>query len=179
MAERRRVGGRRRDDRRRDRPESEFEERVVHINPVSKTVKGGRSRSFNALVVVGDRQGRVGAGLGKAKEVADAIRKAVDEGKKNLIEVPLVGTTIPHEVTVRYSGARVLLKPASRGTGVIAGGPVRAVLELAGVQDVLSKSLGSSNPINVVRATLKALSELRTAAEVAEIRGKRVEEIIG
>lgn len=179
MAERRRVGGRRRDDRRRDRPEAEFEERVVNINPVSKTVKGGRSRSFNALVVVGDRNGRVGAGLGKAKEVSEAIRKAVEEGKKELIEVPLVGTTIPHEVTVRFKGARVMLKPASRGTGVIAGGPVRAVLELAGVQDVLSKSIGSNNPINVVRATLKALSQLRTAAQVAEIRGKSVEEIVG
>nr|WP_068142171.1 30S ribosomal protein S5 [Limnochorda pilosa] len=156
-----------------------MEERVVNINPVSKTVKGGRSRSFNALVVVGDRKGRVGTGLGKAKEVSEAIRKAVEEGKKNMVAVPLVGTTLPHEITVRYSGARVMLKPASRGTGVIAGGPVRAVLELAGVQDVLSKSLGSSNPINVVRATMKALSELRTAAQVAENRGKAVEEIVG
>lgn len=181
VAERRREGGRRREaaDRRRDHPDSDIEERVVSINPVSKTVKGGRSRSFNALVVVGDRKGRVGAGLGKAKEVSEAIRKAVDEGKKNMIDVPLVGTTIPHEITVRFSGARVMLKPASRGTGVIAGGPVRAVLELAGVQDVLSKSLGSSNPINVVRATMKALGELRTAAQVAEIRGKTVEEIVG
>lgn len=179
MAERRRVGGRRRDDRRRDRPEAEFEERVVNINPVSKTVKGGRSRSFNALVVVGDRNGRVGAGLGKAKEVSEAIRKAVEEGKKELVEVPLVGTTIPHEVVVRFKGARVMLRPASRGTGVIAGGPVRAVLELAGIQDVLSKSIGSNNPINVVRATLMALSQLRTAAQVAEIRGKSVEEIVG
>lgn len=180
MAERRREGGRRRDsDRRHNHPESEIEERVVNINPVSKTVKGGRSRSFNALVVVGDRKGRVGTGLGKAKEVSEAIRKAVEEGKKNMVSVPLVGTTLPHEITVRYSGARVMLKPASRGTGVIAGGPVRAVLELAGVQDVLSKSLGSSNPINVVRATMKALSELRTAAQVAENRGKTVEEIVG
>lgn len=180
VAERRREGGRRREaaDRRRDHPESDIEERVVNINPVSKTVKGGRSRSFNALVVVGDRKGRVGAGLGKAKEVSEAIRKAVDEGKKNMVGVPLVGTTIPHEVTVRFSGARVMLKPASRGTGVIAGGPVRAVLELAGIQDVLSKSLGSSNPINVVRATMKALGELRTAAQVAETRGKTVEEIV-
>ncbi|NLL49326.1 MAG: 30S ribosomal protein S5, partial [Firmicutes bacterium] len=140
----------------------ELQERLVNINPVSKTVKGGRTRSFSALVVVGDGNGMVGMGLGKAKEVPEAIRKATEEAKRNMIEVPMVKTTIPHEVTETYGGARVLLKPASEGTGVIAGGPVRAVLESAGVRDVLTKSLGSSNPINVVRATLKGLSSLRT-----------------
>ncbi len=157
----------------------EMEERLVSINPVSKTVKGGRTRSFSALVVVGDGRGKVGAGLGKAKEVSDAIRKAVEDAKKNLIEVPLVGTTIPHGVTERFSGAQIMLKPASEGTGVIAGGPMRAVLELAGVRDILTKSIGSSNPINVVRATLQGLSSLTTVEKVARLRGKNVSEILG
>jgi len=157
----------------------ELQERLVNINPVSKTVKGGRTRSFSALVVVGDGNGRVGAGLGKAKEVPEAIRKATEEAKRNMIDVPIVGTTIPHEVTATYGGARVLLKPASEGTGVIAGGPVRAVLESAGVSDVLTKSLGSSNPINVVRATIEGLSSLRTVEEVARLRGKTPGEILG
>ncbi len=157
----------------------ELQERLVNINPVSKTVKGGRTRSFSALVVVGDGNGKVGAGLGKAKEVPEAIRKATEEAKRNMIEVPIVGTTIPHEVTETYGGARVLLKPASEGTGVIAGGPVRAVLESAGVRDVLTKSLGSSNPINVVRATLEGLSSLRTVEDVARLRGKTPGEILG
>lgn len=156
----------------------ELEERVVSINPVSKTVKGGRNRSFSALVVVGDGQGHVGAATGKAKEVADAIRKGVENAKKNMIKVPMVDTTIPHEVTARFAGARILMRPASEGTGVIAGGPMRAVLECAGVRDVLTKSLGSANPMNVVKATMEGLKSLRTAEEVAAIRGKSVEEIL-
>lgn len=156
---------------------AELQERLVSINPVSKTVKGGRSRSFSALVVVGDGNGKVGAGLGKAKEVPEAIRKATEDAKRNMISVPIVGTTIPHEVTQTFGGARVLLKPASEGTGVIAGGPVRAVLETAGVRDVLTKSLGSANPINVVRATIEGLSSLRTVEDVARLRGKTPEEI--
>lgn len=156
----------------------DLEERVVSINPVSKTVKGGRTRSFAALVVVGDGRGHVGAGMGKAKEVADAIRKGVESAKKNMIRVPIVETTIPHEVNTRFAGARVLLRPASEGTGVIAGGAVRAVLEAAGVRDVLSKSLGSSNPMNVVKATMEGLKSLRTVEQVAAIRGKSVEEIV-
>lgn len=168
-------------NRKRIDPDSlgDLEERVVEINPVSKTVQGGRTRSFTAVVVVGDGKGHVGAGKGKAKEVSDAIRKGVEDAKKHMIEVPLVGTTIPHEVMSRFCGSRVLLKPASEGTGVIAGGSVRAVLELAGVRDVLTKALGSTNPVNVVRATIEALKQLRTAEEVARLRGKKVEEILG
>lgn len=148
----------------------ELEERVVAINRVTKVVKGGRRLRFAALVVVGDRNGRVGFGTGKAQEVPEAIRKAVESAKKNMIEVPMVGTTIPHEVRSEFGGAKVLLKPAVEGAGVAAGGAVRAVIELAGVADVTSKSLGSNTPINVVRATIDGLKKLRTSEEVAKLR---------
>lgn len=157
----------------------ELEEKVVAVNRVAKTVKGGRRMSFSALVVVGDRNGHVGAGMGKAQEVPDAIRKAIDDAKKKLIRVPMRGTTIPHEVLCQFGAGKVLIKPASAGTGVIAGGPIRAVLELAGVGDVLSKSLGSNNPINMVNATLEGLGRLKTAEEVAKLRGKTVDELLG
>lgn len=152
-------------------------ERVVSLNRVAKVVRGGRRFSFSALVVVGDGAGRVGAGLGKAGEVPEAIRKGVDDAKKHMIRVPMVGRTIPHEVLRKEGAALVLLRPASPGTGVISGGAMRAVVELAGIKDILTKSLGSNNPINTVRATMKALAELRTAEMVARARGKSLAEL--
>ena len=157
----------------------ELEDRVVSINRVTKVVKGGRRLRFAAIVVVGDKNGHVGFGTGKAQEVPEAIRKAIEDAKKNLIEVPMVDTTIPHEVIGRYSGGNILIKPAVAGSGVSAGGPVRAVLELAGVADVTSKSLGSSTPINMIRATVDGLLQLKRVEEVAKLRGKTVEEILG
>lgn len=164
--------------RRVEKPVSEFEESVVAINRVTKVVKGGRRFRFSALVVVGDRKGRVGFGTGKANEVPDAIRKAIEAAKNNLITVPIVNnTTLPHETIGRFGAGRVVLRPASEGTGVIAGGAIRQVLELAGVTDVLTKCLGSRTPINMVRATFAGLTELRTVEEVAKLRDLKISEV--
>ncbi|HAQ63478.1 MAG: 30S ribosomal protein S5 [Clostridia bacterium] len=157
----------------------ELEEKVVSINRVSKTVKGGRIMKFSALVVVGDGNGIVGFGIGKSSEVPDAIRKGIEDAKKNLIKVALKGTTIPHEIIGKFGAGVVLMKPAAAGTGVIAGGPVRAVVEVVGIKDIRSKALRSNNPCNVVRATIDGLSKLRNVDEVAAIRGKSAKEILG
>ena len=162
-----------------DARQLDLQEKVVEVRRVTKVVKGGRNFRFAALVVVGDENGHVGIGSGKAMEVPDAIRKAVEDAKKNLIKVPMVGTTIPHEVIGHFGAGRIIIMPAQEGTGVIAGGPVRAVLELAGITDILSKSLGSSTPINMVRATVAGLTELKRVEDVAKLRGKSVEELLG
>src|ERR671915_473654 len=156
-----------------------LEEKVVQINRVAKVVRGGRRFSFSAVVVVGDGNGIVGAGLGKAGEVPEAIRKGVEDAKKHLIKVPLVGSTIPHEVRRHFGAAKVMLKPASAGTGVIAGGSVRYVVEAAGIRDLLSKAQGSTNPVNVVQATMEGLRAMRSADDIARLRGKTAEELIG
>lgn len=155
-----------------------LEERVVRTNKVQKTTKGGRTMSWNTLVVVGDRKGYVGAGIGKARAIPDAIRKGVEAAKKNIIIVPIVGTTIPHEITGRHGAAEVLLKPAAPGTGIVAGSSVRTILELAGISDVLGKSLGSANAINIAWATIRALQSLKRAEDVARLRGKTVDELV-
>jgi small subunit ribosomal protein S5 len=158
--------------------EKVLEERVVTINRVTKVVKGGRRFRFSALVVVGDYKGNVGFGSGKAQEVPEAIKKAIEDAKKNMISVPIIGTTIPHEITGEFGAGKVFLRPAPAGTGVVAGGVVRSVVELAGLQDITTKSLGSSTPINIVRATFAALKALRTVEQVARLRGKTPEEIV-
>ena len=160
-----------------EQTENELQERVVYINRVSKTVKGGRIMKFSALVVVGDGNGTVGFGMGKSNEVPDAIRKGIDDAKKNLHKIALKGSTIPHEITGKFGAGAVLMRPAPEGTGVIACGPVRAVIEMAGIKNIRTKSLRSNNPCNVVRATMDGLTSLRTAEEVAALRGKSVKEL--
>jgi len=162
-----------------DASKMDLKEQVININRVTKVVKGGRNFRFAALVVVGDENGHVGIGKGKAQEVPEAIRKAIENAKRNLITVPRVGTTVPHKIVGRFGAGRVLIMPAGEGTGVIAGGAVRAVLELAGVKDVRAKSLGSNNPRNMANATIEALTSMKTVEQVARVRGKSVEEILG
>ena len=158
---------------------SEFKEKLVAVNRVSKTVKGGRNMPFSALMVVGDENGRIGCGMGKATEIPEAIRKGNEDAKKNMIKVSLKDATIPHEVIGVYGTGKVLLMPAPEGTGLIAGGPVRQVLEAAGIRNIRTKSIGSNNPINMVKATMEGLKQLRTAEEIAKLRGKTVEELLG
>ncbi len=162
-----------------DKPKSDLREKIILINRSAKVVKGGRRFSFSALVVVGDGKGRVGLGHGKAREVPEAIRKAIERASQKMFAIPMLGSTIPHEELGLFGAAKVLLKPASRGTGVIAGGPVRAILEVAGVEDILTKNLGSSNQINIAKATINGLENLRTASTVAALRGKTVGEVLG
>ncbi len=168
---------RRREPRRRDEEREELDERVVDIKRVAKVIKGGRRFAFRTVVIVGDNQGRVGVGVGKARGVPDSIRKGSEKARRNMVKVPLSGGTIPHGIIARYGGAKVLLKPASPGTGVIAGGGVRAVLEAVGVRDILTKSQGSNNLLNVTMATVKALRQLRSPQELAAMRGKPVDEV--
>lgn len=168
-----------REPRKQQQPEENaIEERVVHINRVTKVVKGGRRFRFSALVIVGDRNGNVGFGTGKAQEVPDAIKKAVETAKASMIKVPIIGTTLPHEAVGVFGAGRVVMRPASEGTGIIAGGAVRTIFELAGINDVLSKSLGTATPINVVRATFAGLQEMRTVEDVARLRGLKVEDVL-
>ncbi|WP_326908412.1 30S ribosomal protein S5 [Sedimentibacter sp. MB31-C6] len=162
-----------------DASQLDLKEKVISINRVTKVVKGGRNFRFSVLVVVGDENGHVGIGMAKAIEIPDAIKKAIQDAKKRMIEVPLINTTVPHEIIGRYGAGRVLVKPAKEGTGIIAGGPVRSVLELAGIKDIRTKSLGSNNPRNVVNATIEALRSLKKPEDVARVRGKSVEEILG
>ena len=166
-------------NRRFEKEPSEFKERLVAINRVAKVVKGGKNFRFTALMVVGNENGKVGVGLGKAAEIPDAVRKGVVDAKRHMIEVPIVGTTIPHQVEGKFGKGHVRMLPAEEGTGVIAGGPARAVLEMVGIRDIRTKSYGSNNPSNCVKATLNGLSQLRTAEQVAKLRGKTVEEILG
>ena len=166
-------------NRRFEKEPSEFKERLVAINRVAKVVKGGKNFRFTALMVVGNENGKVGVGLGKAAEIPEAVRKGVEDAKRHMIEVPIVGTTIPHQVEGKFGKGHVRMLPAEEGTGVIAGGPARAVLEMVGIRDIRTKSYGFNNPSNCVKATLNGLSQLRTAEQVAKLRGKTVEEILG
>lgn len=166
-------------NRRFDREPAEFKERLVSINRVAKVVKGGKNFRFTALMVVGNEKGKVGVGLGKAAEIPEAVRKGVEDAKRHMVEIPIVGTTIPHAVEGRFGKGHVRMLPAEEGAGVIAGGPARAVLEMAGIRDIRTKSYGSNNPSNCVKATIDGLAQLRTAEQIAKARGKSVEEILG